>query len=412
MNDAADIPSDQDTVTKAMDRHLQEQLLLLLLINSMRLSLRDVADDDSSKLVGGALNIQDISKDGMKSDDQSALLKELLIVAQRLLGAQLLDALLTRCRYEDGEQVMSCPPSALSSDHHLMDNAAAAAAATTSSEIKRKHKVAAKKKRNRRNKAIAKHKKKTKLMSWRRGAGIIPQMIMMATFSSITTLFVISSFSIVYQSHGSGEGRAPPVLSPTSSKSLRHGLNEHELESNARSVVASTSLVPSTLSSPSTAVNATEISNSIIPDEEGFSFCFDTPNWEDRRGNGCARYYTKDVSTSYRYITCSEHGYWYEGSMGTAVDNCCVCGGGSWTRYRIDCSDARNDDLPFCLERNVLSDIYNSTKGGRKWRNDTNWLDDYTSHCVWKGVRCVNSRVTELRLHNNGLMGTLSRSYQ
>ena len=67
----------------------------------------------------------------------------------------------------------------------------------------------------------------------------------------------------------------------------------------------------------------------------------------------------------------------------------------------------------FCpIERNALSDFYDSAKGA-EWTDRTSWLDgdEYTSYCNWKGVTCDDmSRVTELNLANNGLSGRLSKS--
>jgi Leucine-rich repeat (LRR) protein len=63
------------------------------------------------------------------------------------------------------------------------------------------------------------------------------------------------------------------------------------------------------------------------------------------------------------------------------------------------------------IERNALSDFYNSTKGA-EWTDSTNWLDEYTRYCDWKGVTCDDDKqhVTELELSNNGLSGRLRES--
>ena len=66
----------------------------------------------------------------------------------------------------------------------------------------------------------------------------------------------------------------------------------------------------------------------------------------------------------------------------------------------------------FCpLERNALSDFYDSAKGG-EWTDRTNWKDEYASFCDWKGVTCDDGKnhVTKLNLTNNGLSGRLSES--
>ena len=70
------------------------------------------------------------------------------------------------------------------------------------------------------------------------------------------------------------------------------------------------------------------------------------------------------------------------------------------------------NETAFCpLERNALSDFYDSAKGG-EWTDGTNWKDEYASFCDWKGVTCDDGKnhVTKLNLTNNGLSGRLSES--
>ena len=38
------------------------------------------------------------------------------------------------------------------------------------------------------------------------------------------------------------------------------------------------------------------------------------------------------------------------------------------------------------------------------------WLDDYDSHCLWKGVTCDDGRTVKIELRANGLSGRLSSS--
>eukprot|EP00985_Skeletonema_marinoi_P004628 scaffold2009_cov156-Skeletonema_marinoi.AAC.7 len=63
------------------------------------------------------------------------------------------------------------------------------------------------------------------------------------------------------------------------------------------------------------------------------------------------------------------------------------------------------------IERNALSDFYDSTKGA-EWTDSTNWLDEYTRYCDWKGVTCDDDKqhVIELERANNGLSGRLNES--
>mmetsp|Transcript_10296 Transcript_10296/g.22342 ORF Transcript_10296/g.22342 Transcript_10296/m.22342 type:complete len:1541 (-) Transcript_10296:66-4688(-) len=71
----------------------------------------------------------------------------------------------------------------------------------------------------------------------------------------------------------------------------------------------------------------------------------------------------------------------------------------------------RKDDNELCpLERNALKDFYDSAKG-QEWTENDGWVQPYKSHCDWYGVKCNDSNSTiELKLHSNGLSGTLSKS--
>ncbi len=77
------------------------------------------------------------------------------------------------------------------------------------------------------------------------------------------------------------------------------------------------------------------------------------------------------------------------------------------TLSSVKAFDLESDTTLCPMERNVLSDFYYSAKGG-EWTDSTNWVDEYTSYCEWKGVTCENDRVTILNLKNNGLSGRLS----
>ncbi len=67
------------------------------------------------------------------------------------------------------------------------------------------------------------------------------------------------------------------------------------------------------------------------------------------------------------------------------------------------------DNIEFCPpERNALKEFFDSAKGG-EWSESYLWLDNYGSHCDWKGVGCNEKGfVTELHLQTNGLSGKLS----
>ncbi len=77
----------------------------------------------------------------------------------------------------------------------------------------------------------------------------------------------------------------------------------------------------------------------------------------------------------------------------------------------VDNFDLVNDTTLCPIERNALSDFYDTAKGG-EWTNSTNWIDEYASCCNWFGVDCENETklVTKLDLRNNGLSGRLSKS--
>jgi len=69
-----------------------------------------------------------------------------------------------------------------------------------------------------------------------------------------------------------------------------------------------------------------------------------------------------------------------------------------------------NNDPEMCpFERTALTELYQSLKGV-EWTDSSGWLDPYESHCLWSFVKCNGERTIELRLNNNGLSGTLSRS--
>ena len=75
----------------------------------------------------------------------------------------------------------------------------------------------------------------------------------------------------------------------------------------------------------------------------------------------------------------------------------------------VEVFDLAKDTTLCPIERNALSDFYDTAKGG-EWTDRTNWKDEYESCCNWHGVVCENDRVTKLDLRNNGLSGRLSES--
>ncbi|KAK1733977.1 leucine-rich repeat domain-containing protein [Skeletonema marinoi] len=169
----------------------------------------------------------------------------------------LLTVLLLRLLDERAEgRVAVAVPSSASSDEQLEDDAAA-------DKMKKKRAAAAakkkeKKKRYKRNKAAAKQKQKqnktTKLMSWI-GGGLISLMTMIA-FGSIMTFVV--PLSLIHQSDGSGERKAPPALPPSASKPLRQKQEDIRSNNNNAASVSSdiinhplAAVVPPPIFSPS-----------------------------------------------------------------------------------------------------------------------------------------------------------------
>ncbi|EJK49650.1 hypothetical protein THAOC_31450 [Thalassiosira oceanica] len=70
-----------------------------------------------------------------------------------------------------------------------------------------------------------------------------------------------------------------------------------------------------------------------------------------------------------------------------------------------------SDQSEYCpSERAALADFYNEAKG-LEWTESLSWLDDYNSHCLWKGVTCDDEdRTIKIELRGNGLSGRLSSS--
>ena len=291
-DDAADTPS------PVMDRRLKEQLLILMLMDS----LRPDGNDDNH------LNYETEKVDINKQLDMS---KELMIVAQRLIDAKLLDL----CHDHDRDVKSSClDPSKTSEQQILMDDHEAAEVEASAAE--RGRAVATKKrKRMKKAKAAAKNNK-TRFISWLGGAGFFPQMFMMA-FTSITTLII--TLSIIHQSvDGSGEGRPPPALPPTSSKSSKY-LFHHRADSfvNSPSPTVAASRKPSITASANNTILHMESDEETSPVPV---ICFDTPGWRDYEGYACDDYRGRDDPGCPKYGT-------RPGNFGPANVNCCHCKG-------------------------------------------------------------------------------------
>jgi len=309
----------------AMDRRILEQLLMVMMVHS--LLQKEGTDDDGDALKKMARECMAANK----MEQSGVAMAQLLVVAERMLDAQLLRLLDGGLK---GREVLS---SDATSDQQLMDADAAVA------KKKRAAAKAAKKKRHKRNKAAAKPKK-TRLVSWL-GGGIIP-LIMVAAFGSITTLI---AFSLIRQSDGSSEGEDLPTLPPSASTSL----GQRDIQS-----IISPLPVPAVLAvkSPIFSPSDSEVSNpSMKSDDRAVSTCLDTPNWKDKDGYGCDHY--EDMYES----GCSGTDKW-AGNMGLAINHCCFCGGGRHTLHTTTSSSS------ICTE---------DTEG---------WFDQRGYDCVWYEV--------------------------
>ena len=229
-----------------MDARLREQLLILMLIDSLRREKDDVANDDDDDEVD---KLKGIAKVGVSN--QTAASKELSSIAQRLIDEHILELNLP-----DGGNLVRSPltNASASSNHHVMNY-------YKESTVERKNKKPeAQKKRKRMNGTKL---SKTKLSRGPEGAGIVPQIFMMA-FSSITTLIITLTIIHLRAANGSEEGTSTPALQP-SSKSLRHRQSDH------RNMVSTTP--PSIFNSPTvTAVDepVTVLSPSITLSTEAY----------------------------------------------------------------------------------------------------------------------------------------------
>eukprot|EP00985_Skeletonema_marinoi_P008780 scaffold4015_cov200-Skeletonema_marinoi.AAC.11 len=325
--------------TAAMKR--RRLLELLAIIRSLYCKESSADDDGAAAVAARNRNVvEGRAREGVRliNDQMAAVSTELLLtVMSDMMLLRLLDGL----GLEEGRAV---PSSDAASVQQLMDDAAVA------KKMKRAAAAAAKKKRNKRNKAAAKHKK-TKLMSWK-GGGLI-SLIMMIAFGSITTL--IFPLSLIHPSDGSGEGNTPPALPPSASKSLRqsdHRSNYDESDSSVTDIIsplpAVVVVVPPPIFSPIFVGNRRMKSDEM----RASSTCVDTPGWTDYSprfygdGRDCGWYENSN--------NCPSADKW-AGNMGSAKQNCCICGGRSST-----CEDFRSKCQKY-ISNEVLGSEKNSS---------------------------------------------------
>ena len=203
--------------------------------------------------------IKEILKDGMALNNDQLLAATSTDLLLKLLLLRLLDERV-------GGRAALLSSDGAASDQQL----------TAAKKEKKRAAAAAKKKRNKRNKAAAKHRK-IKLGSWLGGA--IISLIMMVALSSI-----ISPFSLIHQSDGSGDGEAPPALPPSASRFLRQ--KDHRSNSDIEASTPPDIISPLPAAVPP--IFSPAASNRRLKyNELRTSSCLDTRNWKDINDNGC-----------------------------------------------------------------------------------------------------------------------------
>ena len=89
----------------------------------------------------------------------------------------------------------------------------------------------------------------------------------------------------------------------------------------------------------------------LVPSSVPLERCTDTPNWVDSLGDTCAYYRTSDI--------CESEGYVEGEGTGTAIDNCCTCGGGIMTTANsaiLANNDENRYDDEFALDFPLITD--------------------------------------------------------
>ena len=124
---------------------------------------------------------------------------------------------------------------------------------------------------------------------------------------------------------------------------------------------------------------------------------------------------------------CSTKG-WMKGEVGAFGCNAILCPPNTFSTYGRQISDNickscnSSSVSPFfgnlnckeeiLTERKILELLFNKTNG-LTWKDNNEWMDSKTSICMWYGVKCLKTKssddgkVVALKLHSNGLSGTL-----
>jgi hypothetical protein len=164
---------------------------------------------------------------------------------------------------------------------------------------------------------------------------------MMVEFSSITTF--VFPLSLIHQSDGSGDGKAPPALPPSASRPLRQGdLASDNEASTLPNIISSpvAAVTPPPVFSPTdvAAINrrmkfdeksAALFSSPKSPSSPTMSAnptqsCVDTPGWKNKYNKPCAWFDANPKRCGAGWV----NSLWETGSE---IEHCCSCGGGSRT---------------------------------------------------------------------------------
>mmetsp|Transcript_11224 Transcript_11224/g.16880 ORF Transcript_11224/g.16880 Transcript_11224/m.16880 type:complete len:613 (+) Transcript_11224:168-2006(+) len=202
---------------------------------------------------------------------------------------------------------------------------------------------------------------------------------MMVAFSFITTPIV--TLSLFQPSDGSGEGKAPPALPPSASKSLRQeDLQPDNEASTSPDIIRSplAAVVPPPVFAP------TAISNHRMKfDAMRASACLDTPNWEDVDGLGCGWY--EEYYDPGCPFTDS-----YAGDMGPASKNCCYCKDPSCQDFRSTCQKKTLNNAglaPFC-EKEAETSCCEAADHDVKIITDDEWDDENQTVGLYNECKC------------------------
>ncbi len=400
--------SSKDVFAMAMDRCILEQLLMMMLFDSLR--RRDEIDSASGNCDDDSYgyDLREIVEEGMKimlmdmERDQSVFSHERLDVTQRLLETQILHYLMDKREGEGGRAAVPSE-SLVSSDQHLVDTATAAAD-EAAEENRHDHEQ---------NKVVAAKQKMIKLKS----SSLIMTVVLIGSIMTLSP-----PLSLILQTDATGEGEAPPAMPPyaASMSSLRRKQKDHRTDignnapSTSSEIISPLSLVvpPPVFSPAAVAVSTASKSDSDphrLKAEEKVrvrsSTCMDTLGWKDIFGEGC------DYYEEYFDPGCPNADSW-AGEMGPATTHCCFCQHETSTlRPTVDSSESPrsssqsislSNSTQFCEDspnwedrHNNGCDHYEETKGCADAEFNAGDMGPATEHCCF----CQGGSSTVSQIH-------------